>query len=59
MTQTTLPKFNHAELRLIYDAVRRYQQEKTIIDSNEYWRCSDILDEMFDVVYTQVRERTT
>jgi hypothetical protein len=59
MTQTTLPKFNHAELRLIYDAVRRYQLDKTILDSNEYWRCSEILDEMFDVVYTQVREQAT
>jgi len=57
MTQTTLPKFKHAELRLIYDAVRRYQHEKTILDSNEYWRCSEILDNMFDVVYTQVMEQ--
>lgn len=59
MTQTTLPKFNQAEIKLIYDAVRRYQMEKTVLESTDYWRCSEILDELFDLVYTQSREQTT
>lgn len=59
MTQTTLPKFNQAEIKLIYDAVRRYQIEKTVLESTDYWRCSEILDELFDLVYTQSREQTT
>lgn len=59
MTQTTLPKFNSAELKLIYDAVRRYQIEKTVLESTDYWRCSEILDELFDLVYTQQREQET
>lgn len=59
MTQTTLPKFNSAEIKLIYEAVRRYQMEKTVLESTDYWRCSEILDELFDLVYTQQREQET
>lgn len=59
MTQTTLPKFNPAEIKLIYDAVRRYQMEKTVLESTDYWRCSEILDELFELVYTQQREQET
>ncbi|UYA57546.1 hypothetical protein SCREM1_89 [Synechococcus phage S-CREM1] len=59
MMQTTLPKFNSADLKLIYAAVRRYQIEKTVVESTDYWRCSEILDELFDHVYTQEVEQET
>jgi hypothetical protein len=59
MTQTTLTKLTPDQLQLVYTAVRRYQLEKTILDSNDYWECSEILDTMFDLVYTQTREQVT
>jgi hypothetical protein len=49
--------FSPEQLRLIYTAVRRYQFEKTILDSEQYWMCSDILDGLFDDVYTQRKEQ--
>jgi len=51
--------FNNEQWRLIFTAVRRYQFEKTILDSNDYWQCSEILDELFDLAYTQRREQPT
>jgi hypothetical protein len=51
--------FTNDQWKLMFNAVRRYQFEKTILDSNEYWECSEILDELFDLVYTQRREQTT
>lgn len=59
MNQTTLTNLTPEQLRLVYNAVRRYQLEKTILDSNDYWECSEILDIMFDSVYTQTREQAT
>jgi hypothetical protein len=59
MTQTTLTKLTPDQLQLVYTAVRRYQLEKTILDSNDYWECSEILDTMFDLVYTQTKEQPT
>jgi hypothetical protein len=54
-------KFNYTneQYRLIYNAVRRYQFEKTVLNSSEYWNCSEILDNLFDLVYTQQREVAT
>jgi hypothetical protein len=51
--------FTPEQYKLIFTAVRRYQFEKTILDSNEYWKCSEILDELFDIVYTQRVEQPT
>ncbi|NBV29920.1 hypothetical protein EBS02_13070 [bacterium] len=51
--------FNNEQWRLIFTSVRRYQFEKTILDSNDYWQCSEILDELFDLAYTQRREQPT
>jgi hypothetical protein len=59
MNLTTLPKFNPEQMRLIYTAVRRYQFEKCILDTQDYWECSQILDELFDSVYTQTKEQPT
>jgi len=37
--------------KLIQTAVRRYQIDKCLHDSKEYWECSSILDEIFELVY--------
>jgi hypothetical protein len=42
-----------------YDSVRRYQYDKTVLNSKEYQNCSEILDELFDSVYTQRVEQPT
>ena len=47
------------QYRLIYNAVRRYQYDKTVLNSKEYNTCSEILDELFDLVYTQRQEQPT
>jgi hypothetical protein len=52
------PNFTRHQMKLVYHAVRRYQLEKTVLDSNEYWECSEVLDELFDLVYTQRREQS-
>ena len=51
--------FTLEQYKLIFTAVRRYQFEKTILDSKEYHECSEILDELFDIVYTQKQEQST
>jgi hypothetical protein len=52
-------KFTQEQYKLIFTAVRRYQFEKTILDSKEYHECGEILDELFDTVYTQKVEQPT
>ena len=51
--------FTQEQYKLIYNSVRRYQFEKTILDSKEYHACGEILDELFDTVYTQKVEQPT
>jgi hypothetical protein len=51
--------FTPEQYKLIFTAVRRYQFEKTILDGKEYHQCGEILDELFDVVYTQKQEQPT
>ena len=51
--------YTNEQYRLMYNAVRRYQLEKTILDSSDYWNCSEILDSLFDLVYTQQQEVPT
>jgi hypothetical protein len=51
--------FTPEQYKLIFTAVRRYQFEKTVLDSKEYWQCSEVLDELFDSVYTQKVEQPT
>jgi hypothetical protein len=51
--------FRQDQWKLIFTAVRRYQIERCVNDSPEYWECSAILDELFDEVYTQNREQPT
>jgi hypothetical protein len=51
--------FTSEQYKLIFTAVRRYQFEKTILDSKEYHECGEILDELFDSVYTQRVEQPT
>lgn len=52
-------EFKQSQLKLIFTAIRRYQIEKCINDSPEYWECSAILDAIFDKVYTQTQEQPT
>lgn len=59
MDLTINPKLNRHQWKLIYHAVRRHQLERTILDSDEYWQCGEVLDELFDLVYTQRREQPT
>ena len=59
MNQTTFTNLTPDQLHLIYTAVRRYQFEKTALDSRDYWECSEILDTLFDDVYTQRKEQPT
>lgn len=58
MTQT-IPNLTDRQWQTIYTAVRRYQFERCMLDSEQYWECSEILDELFDLVYTQTREQPT
>ena len=51
--------FTPEQYTLIYTAVRRYQYEKTVLNSKEYNTCGEILDELFDSVYTQRVEQPT
>lgn len=51
--------FTHEQYKLIYNSVRRYQYDKTILNSKEYHDCDEILDELFDNVYTQQQEQPT
>jgi len=51
--------FRQDQWKLIFTAVRRYQIERCVNDSAEYWECSAILDELYDEVYTQNREQPT
>lgn len=55
----TIPNLTDSQWQTIYSAVRRYQFEKTQLDSKSYWECSEILEELFDVVYTQRKEQET
>jgi hypothetical protein len=51
--------FTPEQYKLIFTAVRRYQFEKTVLNSKEYWQCNEVLDELFDSVYTQRVEQPT
>ena len=51
--------FTYKHCKLIYDSVRRYQIERTILNSREYQECGEILDELFNTVYTQGVEQQT
>ena len=51
--------FTQQQYKLIYYAVRRHQLEKTVLNSDEYHECNEVLDELFDKVYTQRQEQPT
>ena len=51
--------FTPEQYKLIFNAVRRYQIEKTLHDSQEYHQCNEVLDELFDYAYTQRQEQPT
>jgi len=49
-------EFREDQWKLISTAIRRYQIEKCLHDSVEYWECSAILDEIFDKAYSQFED---
>lgn len=51
--------FTQEQYKLIYNSVRRYQYDRTVLNSTEYHDCSEILDKLFDKVYTQRQEQPT
>lgn len=51
--------FTTEQYKLIFTAVRRYQLEKTILDSQQYHDCDEILNQLFPYVYTQRQEQPT
>ena len=55
----TMPNLTDRQWQTVYSAVRRYQFERTLLDSQDYWDCSEILDELFDLAYTQRKEQPT
>lgn len=46
------------QYKLIFNAVQRHQ-EWSGFDPKTYDECGEILDELFDLVYTQKREQST
>ena len=51
--------FTQEQYKLIFNAVRRWQIEKTFLNSQEYQKCNEVLDELFKYVYTQNVEQPT
>ena len=51
--------FTQKQYELIFTAVRRYQIEKTLLNSQEYQECNQVLDELFKYAYTQRVEQPT
>ncbi len=51
--------FTQKQYKLIFNAVRRYQLDKTVLNGEEYEECSKILNELFNSVYTQQVEQLT
>ncbi len=50
--------FTPEQYKLIYTAVRRHQ-EWSVFDPKTHDECGEILDELFDSVYTQRVEQPT
>jgi hypothetical protein len=49
--------FSHEQQKLIYNAIRYYQINRVAHNSKEYGICDDILNNLFDKVYTQTKEQ--
>lgn len=45
--------FTQEQYRLIFTAVRRYQLDKTVLNSKEYHECNEILDSLFESAYAE------
>ena len=54
-----MAQFTPEQEKLIYTAVRRYQIERTTVRSEEYNKCTEILNLLFETVYTQQQEQPT
>jgi hypothetical protein len=49
--------FNYEQKKLIYNSVKYYQMHCVAHNSKEYGICDDILNNLFDKVYTQNKEQ--
>jgi len=47
--------FNDEEAKLIHRAVRYYQMNSTVVGSDEYHRCDQILDATYDIFVRELR----
>jgi hypothetical protein len=52
------PKWTDAQLKVIYQAVRRWQMKQPT-DGSSYRECATILDALVPFVYTQHQEQST
>lgn len=52
-------ELNDMQKRVIYNAVRYWQMNRTVIDGVDYNTCSEVLDKLFPEVYTQRKEQPT
>jgi len=55
----TIPNLTEYQWKTVFYAVKQYQNTRTELNSDDYWECAEILDELFDLVYTQTREQPT
>jgi hypothetical protein len=39
--------FDGGECTTLYQAVRYYQMNKTVLDSKEYWKCDELLRKLY------------
>jgi hypothetical protein len=54
----TIPNLTDRQWKTVFTAVRRYQ-EWSVFDPKTYDECGEILDELFDLAYTQMKEQPT
>jgi hypothetical protein len=44
-------EFTREQHKLIFKAVRNYQQNKCILDGKEYNECADVLKDLYDIAH--------
>ena len=47
------------ERKLIFNAIRYWQMYKTLYNGKEYELCQNLLNHLYDSVYTQQKEQPT
>lgn len=54
-----MTEFTLEQKKIIYNAVRLFQMNRVALNGKEYQLCDEILNNLFDEVYTQKREQPT